>query len=298
MTVRDSFGRYLRTELSYSPHTVKAYHSDLGQLEAFLLNRYGVSLEALSTAMVRTWVVEMQGRQLQRVTIQRKLAAARLFFRWYAWEHPEDGSYASRASVPRIRAERAQPLPTHLSEKNVWHLLERDRFSPDWTGDRDQLMLSLMFGAGLRVSETTAFPHPPHYRSGLLSISGKGGRQRQVPLPTELETLLARYQEKRPDLPGPEHLLFTTQRAKPVYRMLVWRVARAFGEAVLGRSDLHPHAFRHTFATLLLEHGADINAIKELLGHTSLAATQRYTHLSGEALRKSYRQAHPRAQKP
>ncbi len=291
----EEFFDFLRFERRYSRHTVLSYQTDLGQFAAFLQARYDLSDPAEAThPLIRDWVVSLMAQSLDPRTVNRKIACLRSYYKFLL----RAGRIASNPML-RVKAPKmARKLPEFVPEESLNGLLNSFEFGADFAGQRDQLVLEMLYGTGIRLSELLGI-HADDLglANGTVRVTGKGDKQRLVPLNPSLLRVLTGYQAARARefgaAPGP---LLLTDKGEPLYEKLVYRTVKKYlSQITTSAAQQHPHALRHAFATHLLGKGADLNAIKELLGHASLAATQVYTHLSVERLKSVFDQAHPRA---
>jgi integrase/recombinase XerC len=291
----DAFFDFLRFERRYSPHTLTSYQTDLGQFAAYLEQAGETGGPARAThALIRGWVVELMQQDLDPRSVNRKVACLRSYYKFLL----QAGRIAANPML-RIKAPKmAKKLPEFVAEDALNGLLNNFSFGDDFPGLRDQLVLELLYGTGIRLSELIGIaPEDLSLGAATVRVTGKGNKQRLVPLNPTLLLVLERYQARRAHefgpVPGP---LLLTDKGEPMYEKLVYRtVKRYLSQITTSAGQQHPHALRHAFATHLLGKGADLNSIKELLGHASLAATQVYTHLSVDRLKSVFEQAHPRA---
>ena len=304
------YERHLRAERALSKHTCRAYVTDIQRLAAFLADR-GVSDPAeVGLADLRSWLAALSrdpGRGIgrsgsgragaARSSLARRAASARTFFRWAARTGRIPADPALRLAAPR----RASRLPAVLRQDEVRRMLDRagraDSQS-DPVAVRDRAMAELLYASGLRVGELTACDLDDlDLTQGLVHVLGKGDKQRVVPFGRPAALALQEWLLRRGELAGSQSgaALFLGRRGRRVDPRQVREVIHALVREVPGAADLAPHGLRHSAATHLLEGGADLRMVQELLGHASLATTQIYTHVSSERLRSVYRQAHPRA---
>ncbi len=296
---RELFLTYLRDERASSPRTVEAYGRDLGQLGEFLRERLGegnAHLDAIDLYLLRAWLASL-ARARGASTLARKVAALRSFYRFLERRGRVTSNPAAELETPKVR----RPLPTFLSAEEAHEVVESPRLEGA-AGLRDRAMLELLYGSGLRVGELAGLDlHDLDAGLGQVRVRGKGDKERLVPVgPPALAASLA-WLERRGEFvrPGrPTSALFLGPRGRRLGVRRVQELVQRYGAIGTGRPDLHPHALRHTCATHLLEGGADLRAIQEILGHSSLSTTQRYTHVSVEALLRVYDQAHPLARRP
>lgn len=288
------FERYLRAERGLSANTVRAYGGDVGSLLAHLAARGGRSLAELDLAALRSWLATARTLGSARGSLARRAAAARAFTAFAAARGLIESDPGSRLTGPRPRRE----LPAVLRVDQAVALVEASS-ADEPVSLRDRLAVELLYGGGLRVGELVRLDLEDIDRPrSLLRVVGKGDKQRSVPYgrpaAAALEDYLGRARPAlRSDVSGPALLLGV--RGGRLDPREVRRVVHRLAGAVPGAPDIAPHGLRHTAATHLLEGGADLRAVQELLGHASLATTQLYTHVSPERLRAVFQQAHPRA---
>jgi len=298
----DDFLRHLADERQLSPNTVKAYRRDLAQLEDFLSEYLGRSQwhwgdTEVDRLALRGFLGACGRQGLSKRTVARKLSAARTFFRFL---HLED-----RIPVNPTRAVRApkieKRLPGHLTAadvRGVFEVAERRAEENTLAATRDLVILEILYGSGLRLSELHALDLSGIDRRGKqVKVMGKGRKERIVPVTGAALGAIERYEPRRAEVPGREDdALLVNGRGGRLSRRSIQAAVSACFEAAAGASGLSAHALRHTFATHLMEAGADLLAVKELLGHVSLSTTQIYTHTTKERLLRVYREAHPRSE--
>ena len=293
------FIRYLAAERQLSPHTVRAYRSDLEQLRDFLETEYGLAFPAGRDAEawaavreehLRRFVRELMGHD-EPASVSRKVAALRTFFNFLVNRHGFKENPAALLRAPRGR----RHLPVYLEEEEVDQLLDIE--GVDELKLRDRAILELMYACGLRVSEVVGLDRENiDFAGGVVRVLGKGRKERLVPLGKIAARVLEKYLEKR----GPARetagaALFLNARGGRLSSRSVADLVRKYGLKAGIQKNLTPHAVRHSFATHLLQNGADLRVIQELLGHSSLATTQRYTHIDVKRLLEVYDRAHPLA---
>lgn len=282
----DFFLRHLRTEKRVSDHTATAYQTDLTQFKSFL---DPIPLEEATYLQVRRWIVSLVELDLENTSINRKIATLRAFYRYL-----EKHGKIKVNPTTRIRALKTKKiLPTYLEEKPMDLLAEDFPFPSGWTGIRDQLTLEMLYGSGMRLSELIGLTLDRiDIGQGRIRVLGKRNKERVIPIPQSTLLLLKNYLAVRP-ISESNHLILTDQH-DTAYPMFIQRLVKKYLGLVSSLEKRSPHVLRHTFATHLLNRGADLQAIKELLGHSNLAATQIYTHTSIEKLRNIHAQAHPK----
>lgn len=293
----EEFLDFLRYEKRFSPHTVTAYQVDLTQFAQYLREEYELAEPAHAThPLIRGWVVNLMGQQLDPRTVNRKVACLRSYYKFLLRIHRIEANPMLRIKAPKM----AKKLPEFVPEESLNRLLNSFEFEDSFTGMRDQLVLEVLYGTGIRLSELLGITENDVDASArTVRVTGKGNKQRIVPLNPSLLLVLEKYRASRLAEFGPSEggsPLLRTDKGEPLYEKLVYRTVKKYlSQVSTSAAHQHPHALRHAFATHLLGKGADLNAIKELLGHASLAATQVYTHLSVDRLKSVFEQAHPRA---
>ncbi|MDQ2755464.1 MAG: tyrosine recombinase XerC [Actinomycetota bacterium] len=292
-----AFVRHLRSERGRSEHTLRAYGSDVAALLEFAADRGVDDVEALRLADLRAWLAAQSTAGAARSTVARRAAGARTFFRWTT----RTGHTSADPSLRLVAPRRSGSLPGVLRQGEAERLLDTAAVAAD-DGDpghvRDRAVLELLYASGIRVGELTALDVDDVDRAvDLVRVVGKGDKERMVPfgLPARraLDGWLSRRSELATSDSGPA--LFLGNRGRRVDPRQVRTLVHRMLAQVPGAPDLGPHGLRHSAATHLLEGGADLRMVQELLGHASLATTQIYTHVSIDRLRRSYEQAHPRA---
>lgn len=292
------FFDYLRFEKRYSPHTLLSYQTDLRQFADYLQVEYELAEPAQADhTLIRGWVVSLMQQELDPRTVNRKIACLRSYYKFLL----QTGG-ATRNPMLRIKSPKvAKKLPDFVPEDSLNGLLNSFDFPATYAGARDQLVLELLYGTGIRLSELIGIRHDDVSLPGrTVRVTGKGNKQRIVPLnPTllgVLDSYLARKQQEFGAGDNAGGALLVTDKGDPLYEKFVYRTVKHYlSQITTASSQQHPHVLRHSFATHLLSKGADLNAIKELLGHANLAATQVYTHLSIDKLKAVFEQAHPKA---
>jgi integrase/recombinase XerC len=293
MEHQESFINYLKYEKRYSPHTIVAYKKDLDQFVQFCTVVVGdFDVKDISNDLIRGWVLHLMENGIAPKSVHRKLGTIKSFFKFLMKEEVIVVNPTWNLTLPKIRTK----LPFFLEENNLHHLLDDGFFTDDFRGIRDKLVISLLYGTGIRLAELLHLKDSDFDTKGyLIKVLGKRQKERIIPYPRGINNLLFQYLETRNETIGfhPERLL-VTEKGKPVYEKLIYRIVTNNLEKVTSLEKKSPHVLRHTYATHLLNKGADLNAVKELLGHSNLAATQVYTHTTFEKLHNIYKQAHPR----
>jgi integrase/recombinase XerC len=287
----DAFLDFLQHEKRSSDNTLISYKTDLDQFCKYLLFQYECDTPAsASSPMLRSWVVSLMEEGLNPASINRKIATLRSFYGYLRRKKVISSDPAKILSALKMR----KKLPAFVEEKAMETLFEPTGFSDDFEGLRDRCLLELLYGTGIRLSELIGLEVSDLDLSGrTVRVYGKRSKERLVPIPSPLVQLLSQYLAVRPD--EPNRSLILTNSGKTTYPVFVQRIVKKYLTNITTLSQKSPHVLRHTYATHLLNRGADLNAIKELLGHSNLAATQIYTHNSIEKLKKTHEQAHPKA---
>jgi integrase/recombinase XerC len=287
-----SFLKYLQFEKRYSIHTIGAYQNDLLQLKAFLTDTFpDTSLEIASYSELRSWVLSLMGDGISARTVNRKIASLRTFYKFLLKREVITKNPTIKLSGLRT----SRILPSFIKEQEVALLL--NHFDSDEFGIRDRLVLELLYGTGIRLSELINLKISDiRMDEEVIKVLGKRNKERIIPLPSELTTLLKLYidSHEQKGLLKNDYIILT-DRGKKAYPMFIYRLVNKYLTDFTTSDKKSPHVLRHTFATHLLNKGADLNAVKDLLGHSSLAATQVYTHNTIEKLKKVFKQAHPKA---
>ena len=293
MLYKDNYLSYLRYEKRYSEHTVSAYERDLIQYSDFC-RVIGFEEMALDHKSIRLWIVQLLETQHNPRSVNRKISSLRNYIRFLI----RDGKLNFDPLTKIIRPKTNKRNPLFIEESKLNSMLDTFEFGDDYTGTRNRLIIELLYQTGMRRSELVSLTVFSFDNSAsLIKVVGKRNKERLIPIGDELKLMLEKFMEVRSAFfPGsPETSLFLTEEGKPVYPKLIYRIVTEFLNCVTTLSKKSPHVLRHSFATHLLNQGADMNAIKELLGHANLSATQVYTHNTFEKLKEVYNKAHPRA---
>jgi integrase/recombinase XerC len=297
--IRDCIAKYL-AELERrgaSKHTLRNYGSDLAQFAAYF-ERTGPescpAIEQLDVTLLREWLGGLYDQELAIASVRRKLAAVRALYEFLQTEGLIGTNPSARLRTPKMK----QRLPEVMSEEKANLLLdsvEDGSAAEKPSRERDLAFLELLYGCGIRVSELVGINLDDlDLGQGWLRVRGKGNKEREVPVGERAASAIRRYLEKRPRTPS-ERALFLNRRGQRLSDRQVRRLVKVYALLATGDSTLHPHSFRHAYATHLLSDGADLRAIQELLGHARLSTTQKYTQVSLKDLQAVYDRAHPKA---
>lgn len=289
----DEFLKYLQLEKRYSPHTIKAYQIDLAQFEDYLIETYESTLQKANHPMLRSWLAQMLDYGISPRSVNRKITALKTFYKFLLKEEKLKEDPTIKIVPPKM----SKTLPAFIEEGQMRSLLDDLPFDEGYEGVRDKLMIELFYSTGIRQSELINIKIKDiDLSSDLIKVLGKRNKERLIPLTIELRQKIDAYLKLRAELPIKDSsYLLLTNKGKKLYPTLVYRQVNHYLSQVTSLDKKSPHVLRHTFATHMLNNGADLNAIKELLGHANLSATQVYTHNTIEKLKKVYNQAHPRA---
>lgn len=286
------FLNHLRFEKKYSAHTITAYQNDLEQFFQFLISQFeGPALEAITATFIRSWLAEMKEEKISSRSINRKISSLKSFFKYClkigAIKQSPMGSIVSPRTSKR--------LPVYVEKKDMEQLFAYLPFSDDWKGRTERLVLLLFYSTGMRLSELIHLKQSQiDPANSQLKVLGKGNKERFLPIAASLMEQLVAYKNERPSNATTAEL-FISENGKPLNPRSVYSFVNARLKEVTTIEKKSPHVLRHSFATHLMNNGADINAVKALLGHSSLAATQVYTHNTIEQLKAVYKKAHPKA---
>ena len=287
---------YLKYEKRSSEHTVTAYEGDLLQFEAYLQENFSnTTVLKAEPLMVRAWMMDLLEKEVSARSVCRKTSALRAFFRYHIKLKNVTINPMEAVSSPKIK----KRLPQFVEEEDMGNLFSEDLFEDTFEGWRDRLIIELFYVTGMRLSELTNIRRDDiDLYTCTVKVLGKRNKERIIPFSPRLKDVILKYfslfDEKYSEIPK-NYYIFVAPNCNKIYPKAVYRIVRKYLDLVTTIDKRSPHVLRHTFATHMLNHGADINAIKEILGHASLAATQIYTHNSIEKLKNIYNQAHPRA---
>lgn len=284
------FLEHLSVERRCSPHTITSYATDLNQFSLFLKEQHdSLPLTQVSSSQIRLWMVHLSENSIENRSINRKLASLRTFYKFLL----QKDRIQENPLLPIRTVKTRKKLPQFLRESEMAEIPRMDETNQDFATIRDHLILYLLYGTGMRLAELISLQKSHiNQAQGTLRVLGKRNKERIIPIPSFLLQLIQQYLTLCPfDSP----YLIVDNKGKPVYPMMVQRLVKKQLGEISTLEKLSPHVLRHTYATHLLNNGADLNAIKELLGHANLAATQVYTHNSMEKIKEIYAQAHPKA---
>ncbi len=288
------FLNYISLEKRHSAHTLTSYQNDLSQFQAFLQETY--ELQELTTVdyqMIRSWVIQLSEQKLKATSINRKIATLKSFYKFL-----QKKELISQNPTLRIKPLKTpKRIPTFVEEQQMDLLLDKLHFEQDFVGQRDKMVLEILYNTGIREAELLGLKEQDiDFANQQIKVLGKGNKERIIPITSVFAQQLRQYLQVRQEQFGHDTpALILTDAGAPAYPMLIYRIVNKYLEVITTQSKKSPHVLRHTFATHLLNKGADLNAVKEILGHSNLQATQKYTHNSLDRLREVFEQAHPKA---
>ena len=293
MTRTSEFLLYLQAEKRYAEHTIKAYKNDINQFHAFCQENGKEGMD-LHYKTIRSWVVHLMDSDYAPRTVHRKLTSLRTYCKYLIQLGELDTNPLDRVLKPKM----SKRVPSFVEESGMNRLLEDLEFGADFAGTRNKLILDMLYQTGMRRSELMGVKcGSVDLPAATIKVLGKRDKERILPMTKELVLALQHYLELRKQkVMDPDHgKLLITDKGRPLYEKFIYRVVHNYLSLITTLDKKSPHVLRHTFATHMLNHGADLNAIKELLGHANLSATQVYTHNTFKKLKSIYNQAHPRA---
>ena len=291
----DSFLQYLRYEKGFSSHTVSSYNNDLNQYRDFVLREKSVfDVKETDATLVRRWIVFLMGEGYSPLSVNRKLSALKSFYRYLFRLKQIELDPVKKISGPKAN----KVLPDFVKERDMELILDGSEPDRNFESVRDHTIIEFFYTTGIRCAELVGLDdNDVDLESGLLKVTGKRNKQRLIPFSERLKEAANIYLKARQEV-DPERqdsAFFVRKDGRRLINSKVYRIVNSRLSEIPGLSKKSPHVLRHTFATSMLNNGADLNAVKELLGHASLSSTEVYTHTTFEELKKVYHQAHPRA---
>ena len=287
---QEKFINYLSSEKRFSIHTITSYSNDINQFALFLSEEYQIvsDISEVNFQIVRSWIASLLGQGVVPRSVNRKISTLKTYFKFLIREGVIHESPMLKVVAPKSK----KRLPLFIEEDQIESLLNEVEFDDGFIGERDKLIIELFYVTGIRISELINIKISDiNFDNNLVKVLGKRNKERLIPLSSRIVKEFQFFIEKY----NIGHYLFTNLGGTKVYTKLVYRVVNKYIGKISSINKKSPHVLRHTFATHMLNNGADINAIKELLGHANLSATQVYTHNTIEKLKSVYKQAHPRA---
>jgi len=291
------FISYLSLEKNYSKHTVKAYENDLLEFSDFCLSSYDIhDIDIIEYNIVRFWIVELSESKINNRSINRKIASLKAYFKFLQKIEVTDVNPLNKHKALKT----AKKVEIPFSELEMEKVLSQIEYKEDFEGKRDELLIHVLYVTGMRRAEVIALKVlDVNFEAMTIKVLGKRNKERIIPMLLETKEKFIDYLKGRESLSDvvDEETMFLTKSGNKLYETLVYRLIKKYFREVSSKVKTSPHILRHTFATHLLNKGADLNAVKELLGHSSLASTQVYTHNSIAELKKVHAKAHPRGNK-
>ncbi len=288
------FLEFLKYEKRYSTHTLLSYEKDLLDFTDYLEVTYEItSLTEISPALIRSWLASLTEKGLSARSVNRKLSALRSWFKYLK----RNGVVSKNPLLPIQGLKSGKRLPSYVERTAMDRLLHQLDFPETFAGHTDRLILELLYETGMRRTELVHLKTSDvDWSARQIKVLGKGNKERLIPVSPRLLEKIQEYLKEKDSRPDSDKVfLLVTRKGRKLYDQYVYRVVKKWLSLITTADKKSPHVLRHTFATHLLNNGADLNAIKELLGHAGLAATQVYTHNSIEQLKAIYEQAHPRS---
>lgn len=290
---KDTFLKYLQYERNYSEKTVLSYENDLSQFERFLS---GIDEEQnlciADSDLIRAWMVSLMEQSYTATSVNRKLSSLRSFYRFLL----KRGEINADPTQKIVGPKKKKPLPVFVKEADMEKLLSPENFGEGFEDVRDRLILNLFYSTGMRLAELIGLDvQDVDFSLSTLKVTGKRDKQRFIPFGEDLKEDLQKYARLRSELPLSTTAWIVGKEGSRISRTAVYGIVRNNLSKVVSLKKRSPHVLRHTFATTMLNNNAELGAVKELLGHSTLAATEVYTHTTFEELKKIYEQAHPRA---
>ena len=292
----DKFKRYLEFEKRYSAHTLKAYKKDIEQFFSFLKDIYAIeSVKLVDQVIIRSWLISLKEESISTRTINRKISSLKTFFKFLI----KEGEISENPMLKILSPKTSKKLPVFIEEEKMEMLFEEIDFGEGYEATRDCLMLEILYSTGIRLSELINLKiEDIDFKKCQMKVIGKRNKERIIPFTKAINNLILNYitlKNNHFENHITDNYLFVNKSGRKAYPKLIYRTVHNYLSKITTLKKLSPHVLRHTFATHLLNNGAELNAIKELLGHSNLSATQIYTHVSIDKLKKVYKHAHPRA---
>ena len=290
----ESFLRYLQYEKNYSSHTVESYENDLSQFKCFVSGDEPFDPTAIDSTWVRRWMVSLMEEGYSPLSVNRKLSSLKSFFKYLC-----KYKYLETSPVKNLRGPKvSKPLPHFVKDLDMRNLFSGWDDADAFEGERDKAILDVFYTTGIRCAELVGLKNEDvDFTAKLIKVNGKRNKQRLIPFSKPLNETMQSYiniRNETIDSPG-DNAFFIRKNGKKLSNSIVYEIVTKRLSEIPNLSKKSPHVLRHSFATSMLNNGADLNAVKELLGHASLSSTEVYTHTTFEELKKVYHQAHPRA---
>lgn len=289
------FLEYLKYEKRYSPHTLLSYENDLGDFIDFIEIQYGATaLQSITHSYVRSWLALLNEKGLVAKSISRKISTLKSYFKYCM----KTGVVETTPMAKVISPKSGKRLPSFIKEEDTKQLTAAlGQSADDWKSLNARMLITIFYSTGMRLSELLGLREKQvDFEKRQLKVLGKGNKERIIPVSPELIGLIRKYQEQKQDrFEKTDEVLLVTEKGRKIYPKYAWLLVNSYLGLASTLDKKSPHVLRHTFATHLMNNGASLNAVKELLGHSSLAATQVYTHNTIEKLKDIHKKSHPKA---
>ncbi len=288
------FQKYLKYEKRFSSHTITAYLADLEQCNQYIHQQFETTVNDAEFTEIRSWLAHLMAQKISSKSVNRKISSLKTYYRFLESKGILTVNPMEKVTAPRV----PKRLAVFVSDKSMESLFHDIKFTEDFSGIRDRLVMEMFYGTGMRLSELTELKTTDFdIKAKQIKVKGKGNKERIIPVIDALLITYKRYCKVKESSFGQlnNEFIFLTNKGKKVYRKFVYRLVNFYLSSNTTVSKRSPHILRHSFATHMLNNGADINAIKELLGHSSLSATEVYTHNTVDKIKSVYKQAHPKA---
>jgi integrase/recombinase XerC len=293
--LRERFIQHIQFEKRYSPHTVTSYSNDLDQFFSFMDREYQIKdIKSVEHFHIRSWLAGLMENHITARSVNRKITTLKSFYKFLIRENAVEENPMNKIIAPKI----SKRLPVYVGKDKMDRLFETIDFGEGFEGARNKLIIEIFYMTGMRLSELVNIElNDIDLKKNTIKVLGKRNKERIIPFSISLEKQMMDYLKFRKEIAGSgkEKFFFLTVKGEKIYQKLVYRMINHYLSIVTTLDKKSPHILRHTFATHMLNNGADLNAIKELLGHANLSATQVYTHNTIEKLKKVYKQSHPKA---
>ena len=289
------FIEYLSFEKKYSSHTIRAYNDDLNSFQTFCKITFdNEELADVNYSQIRSWIVKMINENISNRTVNRKISSLKSFYKFLVKTKQINESPLLKHQALKV----SKRVQVPFSEKEINEVIDNLNEFDDFESVRNKLIVELLYSTGMRRAELMEIKQSSiNFTNSTLKVLGKRNKERYIPLLNSVQQTLKTYLDLRKEIKSDNENLLITIKGNKIYPTLVYRIINDYFSAVSSKVKKSPHVIRHSFATHLLNEGADLNSVKELLGHSSLASTQIYTHSSLNELKKVYNQAHPRSVK-
>jgi len=285
---------YLKYQKRYSQNTITSYQTDLIDFFDFIAEKYGIiALQDITSTLVRTWLASLKQNDIASKSINRKISALKSFFKYQL--KTQTMVVSPMTTIVSLKV--SKRLPSFIEQKHIAKLFSQREFPDSWKGKTDYLLLKIFYQTGIRLSELINLKETQiDAANASIKVLGKGNKERIIPVNNELiNNIMSYIKEKQTSIENPESYILVNDNGKKLYPKYVYNTVKYYLNTITTNDKKSPHVLRHSFATHLTNNGADINAVKELLGHSSLAATQVYTHNTIEKLKDIHKKAHPKS---